>query len=300
MSVSITKYLDQLQIAYKENEPLRAYTSFKIGGPCEVLMIPKSKQEIKQAVQLCKEQNTPYLILGNGSNVLVSDQGYRGAVILLNSRFSEITLPEEHTVYAQAGASLSKLCVFAQQHGLTGLEFAYGIPATVGGAVYMNAGAYGGETKDVLQYVHYLDENGTEHERPVEELEMAYRHSFFSNKGHCILGAGFALTPGDPAEIRKNMDDIYGRRKDKQPLEFPSAGSTFKRPQGAFAAALIQDSGLKGCQVGGAQVSEKHSGFVINRDGATCADVLALVEKVKRVVKEKTGFELECEIKMIE
>ena len=194
---------------------------------------------------------------------------------------------------------MAQLCQFACESGLSGLEFAYGIPGTVGGAVYMNAGAYGGEIKDVLQSVRFLDEDGTLRELPVERLSMSYRQSAFTDTGRVILSGEFALTPGDPAAIRAKMEDVLGRRRAKQPLEYPSAGSTFKRPEGNYASALIEQCGLKGRRVGGAQVSEKHSGFLINTGGATCRDVCALIEEVQQEVFRQTGYRLECEVKRL-
>ena len=291
--------LEEKKIEYKTKVQLKNYTSFKIGGPCEILILPHTAEEVAESVRICVEADLPVLFLGNGSNVLVSDQGFSGAVILFHHNFSDIWLLDETTVYAQAGASLARLCTFAQQNGLTGLEFAYGIPATVGGAAFMNAGAYGGEIKDVLQFADYLDENSKPQRRENAELDFSYRHSFFTGKQLPILGAAFSLKKGDAQQIRADMDEIYGRRKAKQPLEFPSAGSTFKRPEGAYAAALIEECGLKGRSVGGAQVSEKHSGFVINRKDATCRDVLDLIKIVQQTVKEKTGFTLECEVRKI-
>ncbi|SCH00626.1 UDP-N-acetylenolpyruvoylglucosamine reductase [uncultured Ruminococcus sp.] len=299
MKETLAMLLKQQNIEYKENISLSQYTSFKIGGPCPLMLLPHTVQEVEQAVVSCKQENVPYLILGNGSNMLVSDDGYDGAVIWFHHNFSEIYLENETTVYAQAGVSLAGLCVFAQKHGLSGLEFAYGIPATVGGAVYMNAGAYGGEMKDAVSYADYVDETGKLCRKYLTELDFSYRYSFFTNTANVIVGAGFSLRPEEPEKIRTAMDDFYTRRKSKQPLEYPSAGSTFKRPQGAYAAQLIEDCGLKGRTVGGAQVSEKHSGFVINRGGATCADVLELIHIIQETVKEKTGFTLECEVKRI-
>lgn len=297
----LTEALKRENISCLTEEPLAKYTSFQIGGPCRVLMMPSTQEEILFAVKSCGELAIPFFILGNGSNVLVSDKGYDGAVILLGHRFSEIALLEDGvTIHAQAGASLAKVCVFAKEHGLTGMEFAYGIPATVGGAVYMNAGAYGGEMKDILLSAEHITPEGEMGQFSAEELELSYRHSVYSGGKYCITGANFRLRPGNREEIKTAMDDVMGRRKSKQPLEYPSAGSTFKRPEGAFAAKLIEDCGLKGEQIGGAMVSTKHSGFVINCGGATCQDVLELIALIQKRVKEQTGFSLECEVKYID
>ena len=299
MMDALLRRLEQEGLEHRRDVPLAPYTTFKIGGPCPVMILPHTREEVARAAALCREEGEPFFVLGNGSNVLVSDEGFPGAVILFQRNFAEISLLDKTTVYAQAGASLMRVCAFAQQHGLSGLEFAYGIPASAGGAVYMNAGAYGGEMKDVLAYADYLDEGGAFARRENAALELSYRHSFFSGRDLAILGAAFSLRPGDPAAIRQEMDEIYARRKEKQPLEFPSAGSTFKRPAGAYAAQLIEECGLKGRRVGGAQVSEKHSGFVINRGGATCREVRELIRQVQETVREQTGFQLECEVRLI-
>lgn len=293
------QFFSQNQIAYLADEPLMKYTSFKIGGKGKIVVFPSQEEQVKKIFAYCHERKIPCLILGNGSNVLISDQGYDGVVLVLGRDFSEISLLDEETILATAGASLMKVCRFAQQHGLSGLEFAYGIPATVGGAVYMNAGAYGGEMKDVLLYANHIQSDGTVGRFTGEELDLSYRHSVYSQGGYCVLSAAFRLKKGDREEIQQKMDDFLNRRREKQPLEYPSAGSTFKRPEGAYAAKLIEDCGLKGVKVGGAQVSEKHSGFLINADHATCEDVLALIRLVQQKVKEQTGFTLECEVRRI-
>lgn len=233
MFEQLLKHLEEHRIEYKTNVRLAQYTSFKIGGLCPVLILPHATQDVSQAMKYCKQENVSILFLGNGSNVLISDDGFDGAVILFHQNFSEVTLLDDTTIYAQSGVSLAKLCTFAQQNGLTGLEFSYGIPATVGGAVYMNAGAYGGEMQDVVCYANYLDEDDVLQRRTNKELDFSYRHSYFSGKQLPILGAAFSLQKGDPQKIRDTMDEIFGRRKSKQPLEYPSAGSTFKRPEGA-------------------------------------------------------------------
>ena len=287
-------------IACQADEPLAKHTSFKIGGNCRLLVQPKSKEEVVLALRLCRENGVSFLILGNGSNVLVSDDGFDGVVILLNNRFAAISMVDETTVKATAGVSLMRLCQYACEQGLTGLEFAYGIPATVGGAIYMNAGAYGGEMKDVLQCAEHVDEKGVLGSFAGDDLALSYRHSAYTDSPYCILSGTFRLQKGDPKEIRAKMDDIMGRRKSKQPLEYPSAGSTFKRPLGAYAAQLIEECGLKGLTVGGAQVSQKHSGFLINVNHATCADVKALIAKVQEEVYRQRKIALECEVKFID
>lgn len=286
-------------IRWTANEPLAAHCTFKIGGPASVFVQPANENEVCKAISLCKENDLRYYLLGNGSNVLFADEGYDGVVIDLSAGEQAITVDENGIVTAPAGAQLARVCLAALDAGLTGLEFAYGIPGTVGGAVYMNAGAYGGEVVDVLQSVRVLTHDGRIEERPAAALELSYRHSILEETGECVLSAVFALQPGDKAEIRAKMDDLMGRRRDKQPLDKPNAGSTFKRPAGAFAGALIDQCGLRGYQVGGAAVSEKHCGFVVNLGGATCADVLELCRQVSAIVQEKTGYVLEKEIRVI-
>lgn len=286
-------------IPFKENEPLAAHCTFKIGGPADVFILPESEAQLCAAVALCKAEAVRYYLLGNGSNILFADEGYRGAVIDTTALKTELRFADTVQVTAGAGQKLSALCTAALEHGLTGLEFAYGIPGTVGGAVYMNAGAYGGEVKDVLQSVRYLTAEGEITEAPAAELDLSYRHSAFEENGGCILSACFRLEPGDPGAIKARMNELMAKRLDKQPLDKPSAGSTFKRPVGAFAAALIDQCGLRGYRHGGAAVSEKHCGFVVNLGGATCADVLALCDEVRAIVQEKTGYELEKEIRVV-
>ena len=288
----------QAGIPFKENEPLAAHCTFKIGGPADVFVQPETEQQLCAAVALCKEQAVRYYLLGNGSNILFADEGYRGAVIDTTAMKMEPAF-DGTQVTAGAGLRLSALCTAALEHGLTGLEFAYGIPGTVGGAVYMNAGAYGGEMKDVLISVRYLTAEGEIVEASAAALDLGYRHSVFEENGGCVLSARFHLEQGDPAAIKARMNELMAKRVDKQPLDKPSAGSTFKRPAGAFAAALIDQCGLRGYRHGGAAVSDKHCGFVVNLGGATCADVLALCEEVRAIVKEKTGYDLEKEIRVV-
>ena len=290
--------LQAAAIPFRENEPLAAHCTFKIGGPAQLFVMPENERQLCSAVALCKEQAVRYYLLGNGSNILFADEGFSGVVIDVSALDAEIAV-EDTVLTAGAGVRLAALCKAALKHGLSGLEFAYGIPGTVGGAVYMNAGAYGGEMKDVLEAVSYLTADGRWVDSEASELDFSYRHSAFEENGACILGAVFHLEKGDPDAIKAQMNELMQKRIDKQPLDKPSAGSTFKRPAGAFAAALIDQCGLRGYRHGGAAVSDKHCGFVVNLGGATCADVLALCDEVRAIVKEKTGYDLEKEIRVV-
>ncbi len=286
-------------IAYKENEPLSAHTTFRIGGPARWLAEPESVDQLVCLLTALREKGISYFIKGNGSNLLASDEGFDGVVIELGSRFADIRI-EGNRVYAQAGALLSRIANAALECSLTGLEFAHGIPGSLGGAVFMNAGAYGGEMKDVVRMVTYLDSSLKVCTMTGEEAAFAYRTSCFkAHRDWIILSAEMELQPGAAEEISAQMRDLAARRRDKQPLEYPSAGSTFKRPEGYFAAKLIEDCGLKGLQVGGAQVSEKHSGFVVNKGGATCADVLELCRRIYDTVFERYGVPLEREVELL-
>lgn len=284
------------------DEPMKNHTSFKIGGPAAALCAPKNRQQLRELVGFVQREGVDSWYIGNGSNLLVSDEGLNGVAILLDSSFDgEIEL-DGTVLLAPAGKKLSAVCAAACAAGLTGLEFAYGIPGSVGGAVYMNAGAYGGEMKDRLLWVEYLAPTGEIVRLEQEQLSLSYRHSRFMEEGmqgSCIVRAAFGLQRGEKAAIQSEMDRILNQRRQKQPLEYPSAGSTFKRPQGAFAAQLIDKCGLKGFTVGGAQVSEKHAGFVINTGKATCADVLELTRQVRECVQEKTGYLLELEVRQL-
>lgn len=284
------------------DEPMKNHTSFKIGGPAAALCAPKDRQQLRELVGFVQREGVDSWYIGNGSNLLVSDKGLNGVAILLDSGFDgEIEL-DGTVLLAPAGKKLSAVCAAACAAGLTGLEFAYGIPGSVGGAVYMNAGAYGGEMKDRLLWVEYLAPTGEIVRLEQEQLSLSYRHSRFMEEGmegSCIVRAAFGLQRGEKAAIQSEMDRILNQRRQKQPLEYPSAGSTFKRPQGAFAAQLIDKCGLKGFTVGGAQVSEKHAGFVINTGKATCADVLELTRQVRECVQEKTGHLLELEVRQL-
>ncbi len=293
------EFADEHGIKFLEHEDLSKHTSFKIGGPAEFFVKPKNKEQVSSVVDYCEKNSVPLLPLGKGSNVLVSDSGINGVVMNFGSDFGKIELIDENTIYCEAGAGLAALCNFALENELTGLEFAYGIPGSVGGAVFMNAGAYGGEIKDVIVYADHVDKNGKAGKFTGEELEMSYRHSVYSGKEYFITGAAFKLKKGEKAEIKAKMDDLIGRRFDKQPMDKPSAGSTFKRPEGAFASALIDQCGLKGYRVGGAEVSTKHAGFVVNIGGATCEDVLRLIKDVQEKVKNDTGFSLEPEVEIL-
>lgn len=284
------------------DEPMKNHTSFKIGGPAAALCAPKDRQQLRELVGFVQREGVDSWYIGNGSNLLVSDKGLNGIAILLDSGFDGEIEVDGTVLLAPAGKKLSAVCAAACAAGLTGLEFAYGIPGSVGGAVYMNAGAYGGEMKDRLLWVEYLAPTGEIVRLEQEQMGLSYRHSRFMEEGmqgSCIVRAAFGLQRGEKAAIQSEMDRILNQRRQKQPLEYPSAGSTFKRPQGAFAAQLIDKCGLKGFTVGGAQVSEKHAGFVINTGKATCADVLELTRQVRECVQEKTGYLLELEVRQL-
>lgn len=282
----------------KQQEPMSRHTTFRIGGPADFYLCPHSTKEVQEIVEICKEEKLPYFVLGNGSNLLVSDKGYRGVVVQLWKNFSDITV-KDCCIQAKAGALLSKVAAEALEAGLTGMEFASGIPGTIGGAAFMNAGAYGGEMKNIIKSVKVLDTQGEVLVLPKEELKMGYRTSIVKEKGYTVLSVELELTRGNQEEIRNTMEDLKERRTSKQPLEMPSAGSTFKRPEGYFAGKLIMDSGLRGFSVGGAQVSEKHCGFVVNKGGATAMDVLNLIREVQRKVKEQFGVDLETEVRFL-
>ena len=295
----IKKFCDLLgQERVFTGEAMSRHTTFKIGGPADYFLMPDKDTDVGRIVKICKESAIPYFILGNGSNLLVGDGGYRGAVIQIYKNMSAVTV-EGTEITVQAGALLSSVAAAAKNAALTGFEFSGGIPGTMGGAVVMNAGAYGGEMKDVLTEVTVMDEEGEIVTLPADKLELGYRTSIIKTAGYIVLEAKLQLKEGNPEVIRETMKDLTIRRTTKQPLEYPSAGSTFKRPEGYFAGKLIMDSGLAGYQVGGAQVSEKHCGFVINAGGATARDVRTLMDNVRDIVYKKYGVTLEPEVKFL-
>lgn len=286
-------------IFFEQNHILAPNTSIKIGGACDFFTRAENEGQLLKLVCRCREDKLPYFILGRGSNLLVSSRGYRGCVIALCGEKSDISVSGDR-ITAYAGNALSSVCAAALDSSLTGMEFAYGIPGSVGGALFMNAGAYGGEMKDVTESCRYIDNNGDIREMSAEDMRLSYRSSVFQESGYVITSVTFKLVQGDKSAIKSRMDELMSRRREKQPLEYPSCGSTFKRPQGFFAAALIEECGLKGFTIGGAQVSEKHSGFVINRGNASFEDVMAVVDAVKREVMRQKGVMLECEMLILE
>ena len=280
------------------DEPMSRHTTFRTGGPADIYIEPSGVEELKQVLDICREENVAYTIIGNGCNLLVGDGGYRGVLISFGKPFAQVTI-EGAQVRTGAGALLSAVAKQVLNASLTGFEFAAGIPGTIGGAVVMNAGAYGGELCQVLREATVLTPEGEVKTLPAEELELGYRTSCIQKNGYIVLEAVLQLQPGNADDIRAVMDALASKRREKQPLEYPSAGSTFKRPEGHFAGRLIQDAGLRGFRVGGAQVSEKHCGFVINRDHATSADILSLCRQVQEKVKAQFGVELELEVKLL-
>ncbi len=288
------------EIEIYEDEPMSQHTSFRIGGKADCFCVVKESDVLKKVLSVCKEENVPFFIIGMGSNILVSDEGIEGVVIKLSGEFDEIEKVGENQIRCGAGATLAAACNFAKNNSLGGLEFAWGIPGSIGGAVYMNAGAYGGEIKDVVVSTRYIDENGVIKELNGKSHNFTYRGSYFTNRNCVILDTTIELSPKNKNEIFYLMQDTMQKRKSKQPLNRPSAGSVFKRPEGGvYAAALIEQCGLKGVSIGDAQVSEKHSGFIVNNGEASAKDVKELIEKIKVTVKEKTGIELKCEVKYI-
>lgn len=279
-------------------EPMKKHVTFRVGGPASYFVSPSNEESLKNTLLVCIESGLPYYILGNGSNLLISDEGYDGVIIFLGGGFSEITQMGQ-TVRAGAGALLSKIASCALKNSLTGFEFAAGIPGSLGGAIVMNAGAYDGEMKHVLTSARVMTVEGAVKVLDANELKLSYRHSSIQEMGYIVLSAEIELHSGDQEIIQGRMEELAAMRKEKQPLEYPSAGSTFKRPEGYFAGKLIQDAGLRGYRVGGAQVSEKHCGFVINKDQATAADIRKLCQDVQEKVKETSGVELETEVRML-
>lgn len=279
-------------------EPMSGHTTFRVGGPADFFVTPEKEEQVREAVFAFRQAGVPFYIVGNGSNLLVGDRGYRGGIIQIFKKMNRISACDLQ-LRAQAGALLSKIASEALNRGLTGFEFASGIPGTLGGAVMMNAGAYGGEMKQVLTRARVLKVSGEIVEVPAEEMNLGYRSSIFAKNRDVILSADIRLEPGESEQIRKRMDELREQRTAKQPLEYPSAGSTFKRPEGYFAGKLIEDAGLRGFQVGGAQVSMKHCGFVINKEHAAAKDILSLMEQVSDKVFTRFGVHLEPEVKIL-
>lgn len=294
----LIELLNDLKCDYAENEPMNRHTTFKIGGNARLVVYPENEEQISKIVKCCRDNDIRLITIGNGSNLLVADEGIDACVMILDDHFAEIRMLDEETIFVKAGTMLIKVCRFALEHSLTGLEFAYGIPGSCGGGAFMNAGAYGGEMKDVLYKCTHIDSDGNQGCLEGDALKLSYRHSAYYDNGCIITGLYLKLKKGNKAEIKAKMDDLLSRRRDKQPVEFPSAGSTFKRPEGYFAGALIQECNLKGKSVGGAQVSEKHAGFVINKGGASCEDVLRLCKLCSDTVYKEKGVRLEMEIRV--
>lgn len=296
----IYDYAKSIGCQAQRDVPMSKYTTFRIGGNAAVMLTPTADEQLASIIKKCKEENIKPFIIGNGSNMLISDNGLDTVVINMCRPEPKIELVNGDTVVCDAGATMSKVCNFALENGLTGLEFAFGIPGSAGGAAYMNAGAYGGEMKDVLVECRHIDSDGNFGSLKGEELGLAYRTSAYEHNGFIITTLVMKLSKGNKDEIRAKMQELLQRRKDKQPLEYPSAGSTFKRPEGYFAGALIEECGLKGYSVGGAQVSEKHAGFVINKGSATAKDVLSLIKYIQDKVFSEKGVMLEPEVRLIE
>lgn len=280
------------------NEPMSKHTSLKIGGPADIFIEAKSNDDVLYAIKTSRQYDIPLFILGNGSNILVGDKGIRGIVLHIANKAIELD-QKSNSIYAKSGATLSAVAKFAQQNSLSGFEFASGIPGTVGGALIMNAGAYGGEMKDVVEYVDFADTYGNIHRYNNKQMDFAYRHSSLQNTDNIILGACFSLSEGEPNSILQYMQELNFRRAEKQPLEYPSCGSVFKRPNGAYAAALIENCGLKGLRNGGCAVSTKHAGFIINDRGASAREYLDLISMVQEKVFADTGFNLDTELRKI-
>ena len=291
-------YAEQIGCAYCENEPMSRHTSFKIGGNADIMLTPQNKETLSFILTACKRWEVPCYVLGNGSNVLVSDTGIRGAVVL-TSGLDDIRMVDTYTIECGAGVKNSRLCSFALENSLSGFEFLWGIPGTVGGGAYMNAGAYGGEMKDIFIQSEHINDDGSFGSYNADEIDYGYRKSAYSEHGGVITSITLRGTPAEQSAIRARMDELMNRRKDKQPLEYPSAGSVFKRPEGYYAAALIEECGLKGLAHGDAMVSEKHSGFIVNTGNATASDVKILIEKIKEQVFLQKDVRLECEIKFL-
>lgn len=294
--LSVKNLAQILKCHVKCNEPMSLHTTFKIGGNAQLYIVVKKASQLCEIIKECNRVNVEYMIIGKGSNLLISDDGIKGVVIALDGDFKNADMLDETTIYCGSAVSLAKLCSKALSCNLSGLEFAWGIPGTVGGAAFMNAGAYGGEMKDVIYSVTHMTKEGRLETLKGDDLKLSYRHSVYKENGYIIVGVTLKLKVDDPAVIRGKMDDYMSKRKDKQPLDYPSAGSVFKRPEGAYAGELIEKCGLKGSSVGGAKVSEKHAGFIINTGNATCFDVCSLIKNIQDTVKTQTGFTLEREI----
>ncbi len=286
----------ELNLKVKTDVLMSSLTTFKIGGAARYYVEAKNSSEISSIVRACSENNVRYIVIGKGSNIIASDDGIDALVIRLTGDLAKVTKLDDTTIHCGAGLSLAGLCREAENLSLSGLEFAWGIPGSVGGAVYMNAGAYGGEIKDTVFSVTHIDKEGKIGTLKYDDLGFSYRHSVYKENGFIIIGATFRLKIDSRNEIRNKMDDYMSRRKDKQPLEYPSAGSVFRRPEGNFAGALIEQCGLKGKSVGGAQVSPKHAGFIVNTGGATSADIKSLIELIQTTVKKETGYDLKREV----
>ncbi len=294
---TLKKELPGLEL--RRGEPMARHTTFRVGGPAALMALPRGEEEVQTVLRLAAQKGVRPVFLGKGSNLLVADEGVEAFLIKVAGGLTRLERQGETGLYVGSGVTLAQAAIFAAEQGLTGLEFAHGIPGTLGGGVFMNAGAYDGEMAQVIAWVDCLDEEGNPHRLEGEALELGYRHSVFSHLPWLITGAGLHLMPGEEGAIRAKMADLAQRRRSKQPLEYPSAGSTFKRPAGHFAGGLIEQCGLKGAAVGGAQVSEKHAGFVINTGGATCRDILTLIRRVQETVRRQTGVELEPEVRLL-
>ena len=294
----LIEFCNDNSILFKKNVLLKNHTTFKVGGPCKIMFFPDSTEKLLKIGKYVIENGYDYFVIGNGSNLLISDKGIN-KVVINTSEINEISLSDDNTVIASAGVSLIKLCKCAYDNSLSGMEFAYGIPGTVGGAVFMNAGAYGGEIKDVITEVTHLNDKGEIETLSSDKLDLSYRHSYYSDKNYIVLKIKFTLLPGNKTDIKQKMDELMSRRKSKQPLEYPSAGSTFKRPEGYYAGALIEECGLKGYSSNGACVSEKHAGFVINKNNATAEDILNVINHCRKTVFDKKGIMLEPEVKIL-
>ncbi|MBQ7201437.1 MAG: UDP-N-acetylmuramate dehydrogenase [Eubacterium sp.] len=283
----------------KEQELMSRHTTFKVGGPARYYLIPENTGEVRAAIDFADERELPYMVVGRGSNLLFSDREYHGVIIEIGEHFSDMSIHLNNTVVVKSGMTLTNMASRLARMGLAGFEFAGGIPGTVGGAIVMNAGAYDGEIKDTLVEVTVMNEKGELVKLDADELELSYRHSILQEKNWIVLSGTFTFRSGSQDEIRAQIQEYNKRRREKQPLEYASAGSTFKRPEGFFAGKLIEDAGLKGYHIGGARVSDKHAGFVINTGDATASEIHSLIEHVKRKVLEKSGVMLEPEVKMI-